>query len=342
MNHLAIDVGGRESQTCLRSSDGTVVQEKRLLTRSLPEMFRSLPPSRVVMETCAESLWLSDAAREAGHDVRVVPATLAPMLGVGARRTKTDRRDAQALSEVSCRIELPSVHVSSARSRELKAQLSMHEGLVGSRTMLINTVRGWMRTRGHRCRTGGTETFPARVRAALGASVPVYIERQLLAIDQLNLAIAESERELAKNAKNDAVASTLTTVPGVGPLTALSFVATLDTRERFADAHHVQAYLGLTPGEHSSSDRQRRTGITKAGSRRMRWLLVQAAWAARRSRRARSSPLVQWSLQVEKRRGKGVAIVAMARKMAGILFAIWRDGSRYEEPRAAKSPQSDA
>lgn len=342
MDHLAIDVGGRESQTCLRSSDGMIVQEKRLLTRSLPALFQSLPPSRVVMETCAESLWLSDAARSAGHDVRVVPATLAPMLGIGARRIKTDRRDAQALSEASCRIELPSVHVSSSRSRERKAQLSMHEGLVGSRTVLINTVRGWMRTTGHRCRTGGTETFPARVRAALGVGVPAYIERQLQAIDHLNATIAESERELTKTAKADAVASSLMTVPGVGPLTALSFTATLDEHERFASAHHVQAYLGLTPGEHSSSDRQRRTGITKAGSRRMRWLLVQAAWAARRSRGARGSPLVQWSLQVEKRRGRAIAIVAMARKMAGILFAIWRDGSRYEGTRAAKLLLSDA
>ncbi len=321
----------------MRTADGTIVQEQRVLTRSLPAFFQSLGASRVVLETSAESLWVADAARAAGHDVRVVPATLAPMLGVGARKTKTDRRDARALSEVSCRIELPSVHVSSARSREVKAKLSMHEGLVSSRTMLINTVRGWMRTTGQRCRSGAAETFAVRVRAALGASLPTYIGRQLQAIEQLSEAIREAERELSKQATEDPLTAKLMTVPGVGPQTALSFAATLDTHARFASAHHVQAYLGLTPGEHSSSERQRRTGITKAGSRRTRWLLVQAAWAARRSKRARSSPLVQWSLRVQLRRGKAVAVVALARKLAGILYAIWRDDVGYDLHRAAQA-----
>lgn len=336
MNHLAIDIGGRESQTCLRAADGTIVQEARLLTRSLPNLFQSLgAPTRVVMETCSESLWLADAAKAAGHDVRVVHAGLAPMLGVGARRIKTDLRDARALSEVSCRVELPSVHVSTPQARQIKAHLSMHGGLVHNRTLLINTVRGYMRTTGQRCRPGASHTFAKRVREALGESMPTYVTRQLQVLDALDAAITESERELERQAKGDPVAARLMTVPGVGPMTSLSFVATLDTPQRFVDAHRVQAYLGLTPGEHSSSDRQRRTGITKAGSTRMRWLLVQAAWAAIRSRSARSSPLVQWARAIRERRGWGVALVALARKIAGLLYALWRDGTTYEPARAA-------
>jgi transposase len=338
MDHLAIDVGGRESQTCLRRSDGTIVQEGRYLTRTLPRLFERMSPSRIVMETCAESLWLADAARASGHDVRVVAATLVPALGVGARQTKTDQRDARVLSEASCRIELPSVHVRSSDSREIQTQLSMHDGLVGSRTMLVNTVRGWMRTVGARCRSGGTETFPKRVRAALGEAVPTYIERQLTMIDQLTAAIGDAERELEQRAKKRPECARLMTVPGVGAKTALAFVATLDCPQRFADAHHVQAYLGLTPGEHSSSDRQRRTGITKAGSTRTRWLLVQAAWAMHRSRRLRQSALRAWSLGVEKRRGKRVAVVALARKLAGILFAMWRDATAYRLLQQAVDP----
>ena len=115
--------------------------------------------------------------------------------------------------------------------------------------------------------------------------------------------------------------------PGVGAITALDFTATLDKVERFASSHHVQSYLGLTPGEHSSSEKQRRTGITKAGSSRLRWLLVQAAWSAKRS--APNDPMVLWAKEVEQRRGKKVAIVALARKLAGILFAIWRNGTLY-------------
>jgi transposase len=105
------------------------------------------------------------------------------------------------------------------------------------------------------------------------------------------------------------------TVPNVGPVTAVRFVAALDEVGRFESAHKVQAYLGLTPGEDSSSDRQRRTSITKAGSTATRWALVQTAWAARRAKGRH--PVVEWSLDVEKRREKRVAVLALARKMAG-------------------------
>ena len=118
------------------------------------------------------------------------------------------------------------------------------------------------------------------------------------------------------------------TVPGIGPVTAVRFKAALDDRSRFASAHAVESYLGLVPGERSSSDSHHRLGITKAGSPALRACLVSAAWSARRSKHA---PLmVQWSFEVEKRRGKFVAAVALARKLAGILFAIWRDGTEYD------------
>ena len=102
---------------------------------------------------------MADAARAAGHEVRVVPATLAPTLGVGARRMKTDRRDAQVLSEVSCRIDLPSVHIPSAAARAAKTLCGMRDGLVRSRTLLLNTVRGWLRTQGRRLASGSVLTF---------------------------------------------------------------------------------------------------------------------------------------------------------------------------------------
>jgi len=108
----------------------------------------------VVVETCAEAFAIADAARDAGHEVRVVSATLVKTLGVGARRTKIDRRDAQVLSEVSCRIDLPSVHVPSSQSRQVKSICGMRDALVSSRTQLINNLRGWLRGQGNRIRSG--------------------------------------------------------------------------------------------------------------------------------------------------------------------------------------------
>jgi transposase len=116
------------------------------------------------------------------------------------------------------------------------------------------------------------------------------------------------------------------------PSTSVRFVAALDEIGRFSGAHAVESYLGLVPGENSSAERQRRTGITKAGSTALRWCLVQAAWAARRTRR--KDPMHRWADAVEKRRGTRVAILALARKLAGILYAMWRDETVYEPCRS--------
>jgi transposase len=116
-------------------------------------------------------------------------------------------------------------------------------------------------------------------------------------------------------------------------VTALRFAAAVDDIARFPSAHLLESYVGLVPGERQSSERQQRLGITKAGPTRLRWALIQAAWSARNSRP--NDPMVLWSREVEKRRGKKVAVVALARKLAGILFALWRDQSVYEPLRGA-------
>jgi transposase len=336
MEHIAIDLGGRESQVCVRGADGAILQEHRCPTRGLAKYLEGRPASRVIVETCSESFAVADAAAALGHEVRVVPAALVRSLGVGSRRTKTDLRDARILSEVSCRIDLPSVHIPATESRQRKTMCGMREALVGARTKMINTVRGWLRGQGIECRSG-VPRFVERVRQAVGGELPSYVERQLKVIDELARQITEADQELAKLAKSDSTCRRLMTVPGVGPVTAVRFVAAIDGIDRFTDAHKVEAYLGLTPGEHSSSERQRRTSITKAGPAAVRWALVQAAWGARRTKA--SHPMVAWSLEVEKRRGKKVAIIALARKIAGILFALWRDGTfydaRHQAPTAA-------
>jgi len=333
VEHLAIDLGGKESQICVRSCTGEIVDERRCPTTRLGAYLATRPKGRVVVETCSEAFAVADAALAVGHDVRVVPATLVRSLGVGARRLKTDRRDARILSEVSCRIDLPSVHVPRRESRERKTMCGMREALVGARTKLVNTVRGWLRAEGRRPRSGELSTFSARVRAlASEAPLPMYVERQLRMIDDLNHEISQADRELAAVAKADPVARRLMTAPGVGPATAVRFVAALDEISRFSGAHAVESYLGLVPGEDSSAERKRRTSITKAGPTALRWCLVQAAWAARRTRR--KDPMHHWVDEIEKRRGKRVAVLALARKLAGILFAIWRDDTVYEPRRS--------
>src|SRR5258708_23101553 len=121
MEHCAIDLGGRKSQICIRSSEGQIAWEERCETAALKERFRQWKPMRVVMETCAEAFGLADAALIAGHEVRVVPATLVRTLGVGARQTKTDRRLGEGRGVASWAIELPAGDMPSAGSGRLNA-----------------------------------------------------------------------------------------------------------------------------------------------------------------------------------------------------------------------------
>jgi transposase len=157
--------------------------------------------------------------------------------------------------------------------------------------------------------------------------LPDYIESILVAIEALNLQIAEADQALAKLAKRDGRCQRLMSVPGVGPVMAMRFVAAIDDVSRFEHAHAVEAYVGLTPGENSSGSTKRRTSITKAGSPRLRWALVQASWCFWRTRPR--DPMVLWARQVADRRGKKIAIIALARKVAGVLYALLRDQSIY-------------
>jgi transposase len=337
MNHVAIDLGGRESQICIRTPNGEIAEEKKVPTRRLPALLQSWTASRVILETSAEAFRIADAALESGHEVRVVPATMVKALGVGARGIKNDQRDARVLSEVSCRIDLPSVHVPSVASREMKSACGSREVLVESRTKLVNNVRGWLRTQLWRVRSGVTTTFPARVRGQATLqqeALPDHVERMLLVLDALNIQIKAADKQLQKVAGEHPVCRRLMTVPGVGPVTAVRFVAAIDDVKRFPTSHAVQSYLGLTPGENSSSERQQRTGITKAGSTALRRALIQGAWTA--IRMCPREPMVQWATQIVLRRGKFIAVVALARKMAGILFALWRDGSTYRASMGAR------
>jgi len=128
------DRSGREEIANLRAGRRRAdSQQKRWPTGDLETYLAGRPTSRVVVETCAEAFCLADAARKLGHETRVVPATLVKTLGVGARRLRTDQRDARALSEVSCRIDLPSVHIPKTESRDRKTTCGMREALVGTR-----------------------------------------------------------------------------------------------------------------------------------------------------------------------------------------------------------------
>jgi len=157
----------------------------------------------------------------------------------------------------------------------------------------------------------------------------------LLAVMRLlNHQLAYSDQVIEEVTTHDLRVQHLRTVPSVGPVTAAAFVATIDDVRRFRRAHEVEAYLGLVPRELSSGESQRRGRITKAGNARMRWLLIQVAVSILRRRPPQGEALRAWALRIAARRGKHVAVVALARRLAGILYALLRDGSVFDPGRS--------
>jgi len=158
----------------------------------------------------------------------------------------------------------------------------------------------------------------------------------------LNQQLAYSDATIEHLAVQDPRVPRLRSVPSVGPVTAAAFLAAIDDVGRFPHAHQLEAYLGLVPRESSSGDTQRRGPITKAGHSRVRWLLVQAALSILRRRPPAAEALWTWALRIAARRGKHVAVVALARRLAGILYALLRDDTVYAPRGPAALPDSVA
>jgi transposase len=340
--HIGIDVHKNQSQICILTDEGELVEQR---IRTVRDRFASVLGgrcgSRILIEASTESEWVARCLEGLGHEVVVADPNFAPMYSTRSRRVKTDRRDAQALAQ-ACRLgAYRAAHRSSDEQRHVRARLSVREALVRTRSRYISLIRALLRREGLRVGSGSGAGFLDRLeKEELPDILQGEIAPLLEVMGRLNEQIARLDRDIAELSESDAVVRRLRTLPGVGPITAASFVATLDRVDRFRGAHQVESYLGLVPREMSSGERQHRGRITKAGGGRTRWLLVEAAWSILRWRRPSTEPLWQWTDRIAHRRGRRVAAVALARRLAGILYAMWRDGSDYDPVRMGRRPRA--
>lgn len=254
---------------------------------------------------------------------------------------KTDRRDARALADPCVLGACCRAHRLSDVQRQVRGRLLVRDALVRARTRYICVIRALLRQQGYRVPSGSAEDFPTRVRTlALPGPLLSLISPLLAVMRHLNRQLAYSDETIEHVAAHDERVQRLRSVPSIGPVTA-AFVATIDDVQRFPHAHRLEAYLGLVPREDSSGDTQRRGPITKAGSSRTRWLLIQAAVAILRRRPPEAEALRTWALRIAARRGEHVAIVALARRLAGILYALLRDDTVFT-PRRTSPPVAAA
>lgn len=190
-----------------------------------------------------------------------------------------------------------------------------------------------------RSRTAPRKRSAARVnirKAQLSAEVRSVIDPLVATLQPLEVQLAAVEQRLDQLCAVEPVVAQLTTTSGVGTIVAASFVSVIDAAQRFRSAHQVQSYLGLVPSEDTTGGKRRLGAISKHGNSYLRALLVQAAWTILRQS-ARTDPLQRWALAIAERRGKRIAVVALARRLAGVLWAMWRDGTVYDPELAAKS-----
>ena len=209
----------------------------------------------------------------------------------------------------------------------------VRDALIRTRTRYVNVVRALTRREGLRVPTGHPEHLERKLTALeLDPALADELAPLRVVLEPVNAQIEAADAQLAATAGADERIARLRTVPGIGPVTAVAFVATLDDVTRFRTAHQVAGYLGLTPREYSSGERQQRGRISKTGSPRMRALLVEAGWRLQRAQDPAAAPLRAWAERVAARRGTKVAAVALARRLASILYALWRDGTTYRPP----------
>ncbi len=275
-----------------------------------------------------------------GHEVIVADPNDAPMYANRSRRTKTDQRDARTLMD-ACETGAwrPAYRLSEAR-RHVRAELAVRDALVRTRTRYIALAKALVRRDGLRVPTRASAWVPTQI-AELDR-LTTELAPLCAVFAPLNAPIGVAEARIAAFVKEEPIALRLTTAPGVGPVTASAFVATIDDIARFRSAHELEVYLGLIPSERSSVEKRQLGHITKAGNGRMRWLLVEAAWQILRSKSQETAALRAWTVPIAQRRRKRIAVVALARRLAGILYAMWRDDVPYNaqqlRPRTQEAP----
>jgi transposase len=335
MDTIGLDLHKRESQLCIVAQEGSVIERRIITSRErFTAVLGNRERARILLEASTESEWVARHLESLGHDVIVADPNYAPMYTSRSRKVKTDKRDARTLAQALKVGAYRPAHRLSAERRHVRAELAVREALVRTRTRYISLAKALVRRDGLRVSGSESEKVAARI-AELDLSDSLASELMPLfqALAPINEQIEMLDKRIGALTKTDPEVALLTSAPSIGPITASAIVSIVDDITRFDAAHQFEAFLGLVPGERSSGEKRRIGRITKAGNSRVRYLLVEAAWRILRSKNEETEALRAWALSIAARRGKRIAVVALARRLAGVLYAMWRDNSPYDATR---------
>lgn len=344
---VGLDLGDRYSHFYVIDAAGAYVEDGRVATTpsSIARWCGVMPPARIVIESSTQSPWLSRAVHAYGHEVIVANARRLQL--IAHNDSKSDRVDAELLARVG-RVDpqlLAPIHHRSEATQVALAGLRTRDALVRARTLLVNHVRGSVKAVGGRIPHCSTESFPRQAAPALPAALAAQLTPVLEEIAGLSQQIRAADRRVEQQvATQYPEAQALMQVAGVGPLTALCFVLTLEDPARFPTSRTVGSYLGLRPRKRASSGSDPECHITKAGDALLRRLLVGSAQYIL-GPFGPDTDLRRWGLALAARGRKAAkkrAVVAVARKLAVLLHHLWRTQEPYVPCRATSVPAPHA
>jgi transposase len=324
---IGIDLGDRWSQLCLLNAEGEILEQSRVKStpHSFTQRFAALAPARIAIEAGTHSPWVQELLTELGHEV----------LAISKSDRKNDKADAEKLARyarVDPAILRPIVHRDSQTQADLLV-IRVRAALIRMRSLAINTVRGLIKPFGHRLSACSTDSFVTRCRTELPSQYYALLAPLLEQIASLTKQIHSADQQVEQLTKAKyPEAAALQRVPGVGPLTALTFVLTIGDEKRFSRSRDVGCYLGLRPRQQQSGERDPQLGITKAGNGYLRLLLVECAQHVL-GVFGPDTALRRWGLRLAERGGKKAkrrAIVAVARQLAVLLHRLWVTQKPYE------------
>jgi transposase len=338
MDHCAgLDVSVNETSVCIVDDTGRIVREVKVASEPAALLAVLTDPAyrfkRIGLEAGPLSQWLFSAVAEAGLPVICVE-TRHMRAVLKAQINKTDRNDARGMAQMMRAGLYRPVHVKTLRSQKLRMLLT-HRKLLQSKAIAVeNDLRGTLRNFGLKVGMVGAAKFEARIRE-LTENLPdlaILVEPLLVVRRVLRQQLGILHRRLLAIARDDEVCRRLMTVPGVGPVVALTYRATVDVPARFHNSKAVGAVFGLTPAKYQSGEINRTGAISKCGDEMMRVMLYEAAQILL-VRSAKWSWLKAWAMKIARHRGLKKAVVALARRLAVVMHRIWVDGTEFRWTR---------